>query len=83
MLCFELSKLDLCVFICLALSLDYMVHLSLGDSASSGESGLGWHKLFVFSFLGIGACFQLATHANWPLALVVSEQFAPVGASFT
>ena len=38
------------------------------DSAWSGESGLCWEKFFVFSF--------------WALALVVSEQVAPVGASF-
>ena len=34
------------------------------DPAWSGESDLGWEKLFVFSYPGIGACFQLAIHAN-------------------
>ena len=42
-----LSFLSL-IRVCLALSLDLMVHLSLGDSARSGEFGLGWEKFFVF-----------------------------------
>ena len=50
--------------LCLALSLDHMVHLTLGYSAWSSESGLGWEKFFVFSFSGVGACCQLATRAN-------------------
>ena len=58
-----------------------MVHLSLGDSARSDESGLGWENFFVFSFSGVGACCQLATRANWPLELVASVQVAPIGAS--
>ena len=51
------------------------------DLAWSGEYGLGWEKFFVFSFSGVGSCCQLATHANWALALVVSGQVVPVGAS--
>ena len=66
-----------------------MVHLSLGDSARSGESGLGWDKFFVFSFSGVGICCQLATRANYhwlqlsvrksrQLALVFNDEVMPI-----
>ena len=72
----------------------FFINYDLLVFAWSGESVLGWEELFSFSFLGIGAfiflivvpigaSFQLATRANWPLVLGVSEQVAPVGASFT
>ena len=50
----------------------FFINYDLLVFSSSGESGLGWKKLFVFSYSGIGDSCQLETHTNWPLALVVS-----------